>query len=68
MPHVVALKLEARAAVLAQHLQDVLDVAEGVAKDQVFHSLDVGLLPGVAPVVDLASRRVDGEVHRAHVE
>ena len=36
VPQVVALELEARAAFLAQHLEDVTDVAEGVADDQVF--------------------------------
>ena len=68
MTNVVALELEARAASVAQRLEDVLDVLERVAEDEVFHPLDVRLLPVVAPVLDLARRLVDREVHRPHVQ
>ena len=68
MTDVVALELEARAASFAQRSEDVRDVLKRVAKYEVFHPLDVGLLPVVAPVLDLARRLVDREVHRPHVQ
>ena len=49
MPDVVAFVLEARAVLLAEHLQDALDVAERVAEDEIVGAPQIGLLPVVLP-------------------
>ena len=49
MADVVAFVLEARAVLLAEHLQDALDVAECVAEDEVVGAAQIGLLPVVLP-------------------
>jgi hypothetical protein len=68
VPDVVALELEARAAVFAEVLQRVLDVLERVAEDEVAARLEVLRLPVVFPLGALVEIGVQPEIHRAHVE
>ena len=64
---IVALELELGAAVLAQMLQDELDVLERVAEDEVVGRLEERLLPVELPLLVAGGQREDAEVHRAHV-
>src|SRR3546814_8065126 len=68
MPDVVALEFEARAAALAELLQDVLDVLEGVAEDEVAAALQMLRLPGELELLELVEGGIEPEIHRSHVE
>ena len=68
MADVVALELEARAMRLAEMLQDVFDVLEGVAEDEVARVLEMDTLPIVLELLVLGQHGVEAEIHRAHVE
>src|SRR5260221_12232428 len=65
---IVALELEARAAALAQLLQDVFDVLEGVSEDEVARVLEVLALPVVLELLVALEHGEEHEIHRAHVE
>ena len=64
---IVALMLEAGAALLAQPLYDLLDIGEGVAEDEVAGHLQRLRLPLVFPFLVAVEHRVEPEIHRAHV-
>ncbi len=65
---IVALELEARAAALAQLLQDVFDVLEGVSEDEVARVLEVLALPVVLELLVALEHGEEPEIHRAHIE
>ena len=67
MTDVIALDLKARSG-LAARLQDVRDIAEGIAKHQIIGVLEIGPLPVVAEFLEASQQLVHAEVHRAHVE
>src|SRR5260370_5503590 len=65
---IVALELEARAAALAQLLQDVFDVLEGVSEDEVARVLEMLALPVVLELLVALEHGEEPEIHRAHIE
>src|SRR5438309_6953149 len=64
---IVALMLEAGAALFAQPLYNLLDIGEGVAEDEVAGHLQRLRLPVVFPLLVAVEHRVEPEIHRAHV-
>src|SRR3546814_4993208 len=70
MPDVVALEFEARAAALAELLQDVLDVLEGVAEDEVAAALQMLRLPGELELLELVEGGVEprSEEHTSELQ
>jgi hypothetical protein len=48
--------------------QDVSDIPESVAEDEVVGAAQVRLFPVVLPALVAVGQREDAEVHRAHVE
>src|SRR5260221_9589184 len=68
MADIVALELEARAVRLAEVLEDVFDVLEGVAEDEVARVLEMLALPVVLEVLVALQHREEAEIHRPPVE
>src|SRR6266403_1416070 len=67
MANIVAFVLEPRACV-TQRLENVGDVAEGVAENIVVGVDDIGLLPVMLPLFDPLRGGEEGEVDRTHVK
>ena len=67
MSDVVTLELEARAVPVAG-LENILDILEGVAEDQVFGGFEVRLFPIELERFVSPNQRVEPEVDRSHVE
>ena len=65
---IVALELEAGAVGVAELLQDVFDVLEGVAENVVARVLEMLPLPGVLEVGIAVEHGIQAEIHRPHVE
>jgi hypothetical protein len=68
MTGVVGLELEAGTPLLAQNLNDPLDILKSVPENKAFRSREVLQLPVVAPVARAVGHRVEPEIHRAEIE
>jgi hypothetical protein len=65
--NVVALDFEASTA-LSKIAKNVFNVGEGILEDKVFHALDLLFFPVITPLYDPLGHRVNGKVHRSHVQ
>ena len=68
MADIVAFEFEAHAVALAEPLQYELDIAEGVAEDEVLRALEMLALPFMGEFLVAREHREEPEIHRAHVE
>ena len=68
MAHVIALELESGAEAIAHTAKDGLDIAEGILKDKVVRTGQIGLFPVVLPLPWLGSHGEQAEIDGAHIK
>src|SRR6185437_15571393 len=68
MADIVAFELELRAAALAKRLKDLLDILEGIPKNEIPGILQMLGFPVVFPLLVAIEHGEEAEIHRPHVE